>query len=110
MPSALDTLRQIYAISAELGNWPDIDEDLAAEAGLDESYARLLNAARLLDEDARMPGAVVQCGLCDAPVSTKRSHWRLEYQHGPAIVICDPCQRTRHLWGGVTPCERRPGA
>ena len=52
----LDTLRAVYGVAlctAALRPGTPVDPDLAAEAGADENFARLLQAARDLDEDAQ---------------------------------------------------------
>ena len=52
----LDTLRTGYGVAlctAALKPGTPVDPDLAAEAGPDENFARLLQAARYLDEDAQ---------------------------------------------------------
>jgi len=52
----LDTLRTVYGLAlctATLRPGTPVDPDLAAEAGADENFARLLQAARYLDEDAQ---------------------------------------------------------
>ena len=52
----LDTLRAVYGVAlctAALRPGTPVDPDLAAEAGMDGNYAKLLQAARDLDEDAQ---------------------------------------------------------
>ena len=52
----LDTLRTVYGVAlctAALKPGTPVDPDLAAEAGADENFARLLQAARYLDEQTR---------------------------------------------------------
>lgn len=48
--SHLDTLRRAYALAATRSIFSRVDADLAEEAGMDGNYARLLQAARDMDE------------------------------------------------------------
>lgn len=50
--SHLDTLRAICLAANDIRPMAPIDGDLSAEAGMDGNYARLLQAARMLDEHA----------------------------------------------------------
>jgi hypothetical protein len=47
--STLDILRAVYGIALCAKPGAPIDADLAAEAGMDGNYARLLQAAREID-------------------------------------------------------------
>jgi hypothetical protein len=54
--STLDTLRAVYGIALCAMRLDErIDADLAAEAGMDGNYARLLQAARDIDTNAAPP-------------------------------------------------------
>ena len=50
--SHLETLRAIALAANDFGPLTPIDGDLAVEAGMDGNYARMLQAARMLDERA----------------------------------------------------------
>lgn len=64
MPSRLDTLREVHATAVQMSVFHSVDDDLAAEAGMDGNYQRLLQAARNLDAAGTTPtpssGAVNQ--------------------------------------------------
>ena len=53
--TTLDTLRAVYGITLCAKPGARIDADLAAEAGMDGNYARLLQAARDIDTNAAAP-------------------------------------------------------
>lgn len=54
MLSNLDTLRAATRLATTRSSLHPVDDDLAAEAGMDGNLARLLQAARDLDREATM--------------------------------------------------------